>query len=106
MVAAPDGNAANAAKCADGGYIHWADAQGNPFWSEGKCTSYAAKGGTLTPAEVPTATLTFEPVAVPPLGTLCAARITVSGYAPGTYEGSFGTPESEFIFFDLVIGLS
>jgi hypothetical protein len=52
VAAAPGGNAANAHKCEEGGYLDYTDAQGNPFKNEGKCTSYAARGGQLVP--VPT----------------------------------------------------
>src|SRR5215207_9800275 len=53
--AAPGGNAANAAKCEEGGYLNYTDAEGNPFKNEGQCTSYAARGGKLVP--VPDITL-------------------------------------------------
>lgn len=56
VAAAPGGNSANAAKCAEGGYLDYTDAQGNPFKNEGQCTSYAARGGQLVP--VPTADFT------------------------------------------------
>src|SRR5215208_3046364 len=52
VTAAPAGNAANAAKCEEGGYLDYTDAQGNPFKNEGQCTRYAARGGELVP--VPT----------------------------------------------------
>jgi hypothetical protein len=52
VTAAPGGNAANAAKCEEGGYLDYTDANGNPFKNEGQCTSYAARGGQLVP--VPT----------------------------------------------------
>jgi hypothetical protein len=52
VAAAPGGNAANAHKCEEGGYLDYTDAQGNPFKNEGQCTSYAARGGQLVP--VPT----------------------------------------------------
>jgi hypothetical protein len=50
--AAPGGNAANAHKCEEGGYLDYTDANGDPFKNEGQCTSYAARGGQLVP--VPT----------------------------------------------------
>src|SRR5215212_12242637 len=50
--AAAGGNAANAHKCKQGGYLDYTDANGNPFKNEGQCTSYAARGGQLVP--VPT----------------------------------------------------
>jgi hypothetical protein len=52
VAAAPGGNAANAHKCEEGGYLDYTDANGNPFKNEGQCTSYAARGGQLVP--VPT----------------------------------------------------
>src|SRR5215207_72190 len=52
VAAAPAGNAANAAKCEEGGYLDYTDANGDPFKNEGQCTSYAARGGQLVP--VPT----------------------------------------------------
>jgi hypothetical protein len=50
--AATGGNSANAAKCEEGGYLDYTDAQGNAFKNAGQCTSYAARGGQLVP--VPT----------------------------------------------------
>jgi hypothetical protein len=47
--AAAGGNAANAHKCKQGGYLDYTDANGNPFKNEGQCTSYAARGGQLVP---------------------------------------------------------
>jgi hypothetical protein len=47
--AAAGGNAANAHKCKQGGYLDYTDANGNPFKNEGQCTRYAAKGGQLVP---------------------------------------------------------
>jgi len=49
VAAAPGGNAANAHKCEEGGYLDYTDPQGNPFKNEGQCTSYAARGGQLVP---------------------------------------------------------
>ena len=45
--AAAGGNAANAAKCEEGGYLDYTDAQRTPFKNEGQCTRYAAKAGQL-----------------------------------------------------------
>jgi hypothetical protein len=56
--AAAGGNEANAAKCAEGGYLNYTDAEGTPFKNEGQCTSYAARGGTLVP--VSTADITLD----------------------------------------------
>jgi hypothetical protein len=55
--AAAGGNAANAHKCEEGGYLGYTDAQGNPFKNEGQCTRYAARGGQLVP--VPTADISL-----------------------------------------------
>jgi hypothetical protein len=55
--AAPGGNEANAAKCAEGGYLNYTDAEGNPFKNEGQCTSYAARGGQLVPVQTADITL-------------------------------------------------
>src|SRR5919112_2794854 len=49
VAASPGGNTANAAKCEEGGYLDYTDAQGNPFKNEGQCTTYAARGGQLVP---------------------------------------------------------
>jgi hypothetical protein len=68
--AAPGGNSANAAKCEEGGYLDYTDAQGNPFKNEGQCTSYAARGGTLVP--VPTADITLDQAA----GTISGTGFT------------------------------
>jgi len=38
VTAAPAGNAANAAKCEEGGYLDYTDAQRTPFKNEGQCT--------------------------------------------------------------------
>ena len=38
VAAAPAGNAANAAKCEEGGYLDYTDAQRTPFKNEGQCT--------------------------------------------------------------------
>jgi hypothetical protein len=79
-IAAPGGNAANAAKCEEGGYLDYTDANGNPFKNEGQCTRYAAKGGQL----VPTANISLDPVS-------------------GTISGTGFTPNSRF---DLKFGYS
>ena len=75
--AAPGGNSANAAKCAEGGYLDYTDANGNPFKNEGQCTRYAAHGGQLVP--VPTANISLDPVS-------------------GTISGTGFTPNSRLIF--------
>jgi hypothetical protein len=49
--AAPGGNSANAKLCQKGGYVNLARADDTPFASEEQCTSYAAQGGTLIPAQ-------------------------------------------------------
>jgi len=68
--AAAGGNAANAHKCEEGGYLDYTDAQGNPFKNEGKCTSYAARGGQLVP--VPTADISLNQLA----GTISGTGFT------------------------------
>src|SRR5215216_845097 len=70
VAAAPAGNAANAAKCEEGGYLDYTDANGNPFKNEGQCTRYAAKGGQLVP--VPTADISFDQAA----GTISGTGFT------------------------------
>ena len=45
---AGSGNSANAKKCQKTGWQNWVRADQTPFASETACTSYAAKGGTLT----------------------------------------------------------
>jgi hypothetical protein len=42
--AVPGGNAENAKDCQNGGYVHYNDAQGNPFKSVGECVSSLAQG--------------------------------------------------------------
>ena len=66
--AAPGGNAANAAKCEEGGYLDYTDANGNPFKNEGQCTRYAAKDGQL----MPTANVSLDPVS----GTISGTGFT------------------------------
>jgi hypothetical protein len=40
--------------CKSGGYASYVDpATGQPFANQGQCVSFAAKGGTLTPVELP-----------------------------------------------------
>jgi hypothetical protein len=84
VAAAPGGNAANAAKCEEGGYLDYTDAQRTPFKNEGQCTSYAAKGGQLVP--VPTADISLDQAAGTISGTgftpLSPIRIQQE-YAPG-----------------------
>src|SRR5215216_3323045 len=79
VAAAPGGNAANAAKCEEGGYLDYTDAQGNPFKNEGQCTSYAARGGQLVPVMV----LSLE------------ITITYQGFDTGTISGTGFTPNSQ-----------
>jgi hypothetical protein len=71
--AAAGGNEANAAKCAEGGYLNYTDAQGNPFKNEGQCTSYAARGGQLVP--VPTADISLDQA---------AGSISGTGFTPNS----------------------
>src|SRR5215211_3709670 len=77
--AAAGGNAANAHKCEEGGYLDYTDAQGNPFKNEGQCTSYAARGGQLVPVTVLTPDIT----------------ITYQGFDTGTISGTGFTPNSQ-----------
>ena len=100
VVAAPGGNADNAAKCANGGYLTYTDANGTPFKNAGECTRYGAQVGELTP--VPTAVLTFFAIS-PPSPTFpghCNARLTVTGYAAGTYTVQFNGDSG----YPLVVG--
>jgi hypothetical protein len=76
--AAAGGNAANAHKCEEGGYLDYTDANGDPFKNEGQCTSYAARGGQLVP--VPT-----------------GPDITID-QAAGTISGTGFTPNSSSFF--------
>src|SRR5215207_8662056 len=71
--AAPGGNAANAAKCEEGGYLDYTDAQGNPFKNEGQCTTYAARGGQLVP--VSTADISID---------VAAGTISGTGFTPNS----------------------
>jgi hypothetical protein len=71
--AAAGGNAANAHKCQQGGYLNYTDANGNPFKNEGQCTSYAAKGGQLVP--VPTADISLDQA---------AGSISGTGFTPNS----------------------
>jgi hypothetical protein len=73
VAAAPGGNAANAHKCEEGGYLDYTDAEGNPFKNEGQCTSYAARGGKLVP--VPTADITLDQA---------AGSISGTGFTPNS----------------------
>jgi hypothetical protein len=47
VLATPGGNEANAARCANGGYRNYTDADGNVFRNAGQCTRYAAQGHDL-----------------------------------------------------------
>src|SRR5215208_5789311 len=80
--AAPGGNAANAAKCEEGGYLDYTDANGNPFKNEGQCTRYAARGGQLVPVPVLTPDIT----------------ITYQGFDTGTISGTGFTPNSQITY--------
>ena len=76
--AAPGGNAANAAKCEEGGYLDYTDANGNPFKNEGQCTRYAAKGGQLVP--VSTADISLDQA---------AGTISGTGFTPNSTLTTF-----------------
>ena len=82
VAAAPAGNAANAAKCEEGGYLDYTDANGNPFKNEGQCTRYAARGGQLVPVPVLTPDIT----------------ITYQGFDTGTISGTGFTPNSQITY--------
>jgi hypothetical protein len=58
--AAPGGNAAAARACQKDGYTQWTTADGLTFKNAGQCTSYAARGGVLTPVQKPVETLVLE----------------------------------------------
>ena len=73
--AAPSGNAANAHKCAEGGYLNYTGAQGNPFKNAGQCTRYAARGGQLVPVPVSTADITLDQA---------AGSISGTGFTPNS----------------------
>jgi hypothetical protein len=73
VAAAPGGNAANSAKCEEGGYLDYTDAERTPFKNEGQCTSYAAKGGQLVP--VPTADISLDQA---------AGSISGTGFTPNS----------------------
>lgn len=47
------GNNPNAEACQKGGYVNLVRSDGTGFQTEGECTSYAARGGTLTPKATP-----------------------------------------------------
>src|SRR5215208_2234636 len=68
--AAPGGNAANAAKCEEGGYLDYTDANGNPFKNEGQCTRYAAKAGQLPDISFDQATGTISGTGFTPNSTV------------------------------------
>jgi hypothetical protein len=93
--AAAGGNAANAHKCEEGGYLDYTDAQGNPFKNEGQCTRYAARGGQLVPVPVSTADISLDQAA----GTISGTGFTPNSevvitrtYTPG--GGPFSSPVS------------
>ena len=79
VAAAPGGNAANAHKCEEGGYLDYTKSNGDPFKNEGQCTSYAARGGQLVPVPVLTPDIT----------------ITYQGFDTGTISGTGFTPNSQ-----------
>jgi hypothetical protein len=114
-IAAPGGNAVNAAKCKEGGYLDYTDASGNPFKNEGQCTRYAAKGGQLVPVPTPDISLNMTDAVS---GTISGTGFTpnspitltlvylpegltfVEGPFPTDATGAFvAPPESEGPFF-------
>ena len=83
VAAAPGGNAANAQKCAGGGYLDYTRADGTRFKNAGQCTRYAAQGGTLVNAvtmSVTTQVGTYD-------GTMCPVTITLLNGPTGTQVG-------------------
>lgn len=73
-MADPGGNAANAAKCENGGYLNYTDADGNPFANTGECVRSAAQGGTL-------------------VLTRCAEEALSAGYDPAAFNLVAGTDD-------------
>ncbi len=105
VAAAPGGNAANAAKCEEGGYLDYTDANGNPFKNEGQCSSYAARGGQLVP--VPTGPDISLNMTDARIGTISGtgftpnSLITVTNvYSPNgqTFTGTFGSTDATGAF--------
>ena len=91
VTADPGGNSANAAKCEEGGYLHYTDAEGNPFKNEGQCIRYAAKGGQLVPVPVSTVDITLDQAAgsISGTGFTPDSPITITRlYSPGGQAGS------------------
>src|SRR5215213_9204312 len=82
VTAAP---AANAAKCEEGGYLDYTDAQRTPFKNEGQCTRYAAKGGQL----VPVPDISFDQTA----GTISGIGFTPNSTVFLQVNGSWTTTE-------------
>ena len=89
VTAAPAGNAANAAKCEEGGYLDYTDAQRTPFKNEGQCTRYAAKGGQL----VPVPDISFDQAA----GTISGTGFTPNSTVFLHVNGSWATGGSSVI---------
>jgi hypothetical protein len=91
--AAAGGNAANAAKCEEGGYLDYTDDQGNAFKNEGQCTSYAAMGGQLVP--VPTG---------PDISIdQAAGTISCTGFTPNSTIALRGVLTPSSAFFEVSI---
>ena len=90
VAAAPAGNAANAAKCEEGGYLDYTDANGNPFKNEGQCTRYAAKAGQLPDISFDQATGTIS-------GTGFTPNSTVFLHVNGSWTTTEGTGGSSVI---------
>jgi hypothetical protein len=88
--AAAGGNAANAHKCKQGGYLDYTDANGNPFKNEGQCTRYAAKAGQLPDISFDQATGTIS-------GTGFTPNSTVFLHVNGSWTTTEGTGGSSVI---------
>ena len=101
--AAPGGNAANAAKCEEDGYLDYTDANGDPFKNEGQCTSYAARGGQLVPVPTGPPDLSIDQAA----GTISGTGFTPNSFitlvlvypeSGGSSTGTSGTTDATGAF--------
>ncbi len=103
--AAPTGGNSDAAEaCQMGGYQSLARTESPrvAFTSTGECTSYAAKGGTLTPLQTsqPTITYTQEYRYEDADGVVCGVFLILEDFAPlTTYDVFAGDePDNQFKF--------
>jgi hypothetical protein len=76
-VLAKPGTSTGSPACLSGGYLNYTDANGRTFRSEGQCSRYTAKGGTLTPVVVTT------PVPTPDPTSTASVSLTFSGNTGG-----------------------